>query len=285
MGFRCQLGGAGQAVNRQRPVQAARAQQPDHWPEVTMDEDKRIGPLRASTPNSLQQCGMATTDKAKTTDSDSNGAVEGAYRHIRGAIIRGDLASGEVLLEARLAERIGVSRTPVREALSRLASEGLITLGRYRRAQVASFSMTDVAEVFRLRGKLEGHAARRACRRISEEDIARLEAIEDEMEAAFAELGWHRHLPRFDELNNAFHGIIARAADSPRLEKILASSLELPASIFNFYKEALDERTARTHRQHREIIAALKARNPDWVEAAMSAHLFSILNEPSPDPD
>ena len=250
-----------------------------------MGEDERIEPLRASTPNSLQQWDMATTKKATTPDSDSNGAVDIAYRHIRGAIIRGELASGEILLEARLAERIGVSRTPVREALSRLASEGLITLGRYRRAQVASFSMTDVAEVFRLRGKLEGHAARRACRRISEEDIARLEAIEDEMEAAFAELGWHRHLPHFDELNNAFHGIIARAADSPRLEKILASSLELPASIFNYYKEALDERTERTHRQHREIIAALKARNPDWVEAAMSAHLFSILNDPAPDPD
>jgi DNA-binding GntR family transcriptional regulator len=226
---------------------------------------------------------MTTPDKANPRDS--NGAVDSAYRHIRGAIIRGELTSGEVLLEARLAERIGVSRTPVREALSRLASEGLITLGRYRRAQVASFSMADVAEVFRLRGKLEGHAARRACRRISDDDIARLEAIEAEMEAAFAELGWHSHLPHFDELNNAFHGIIARAADSPRLEKILASSLELPASIFNFYKEALDERTARTHRQHREIIAALKARNPDWAEAAMSAHLFSILNDPSPDPD
>ena len=105
------------------------------------------------------------------------------------------------------------------------------------------------------------------------------------MEAAFAELGWHSHLPRFDELNNAFHAIIARAAASPRLEKILASSLELPASIFNYYKEALDERTERTHRQHREIIAALKARNPDWAEAAMSAHLFSILNDPAPDPD
>ena len=115
---------------------------------------------------------MTTPDKA--TPRDSNGAVDGAYRHIRGAIIRGELASGEVLLESRLAERIGVSRTPVREALSRLASEGLVSLGRYRRAQVSSFSMADVAEVFRLRGKLEGHAARRACRRISEEDIARL---------------------------------------------------------------------------------------------------------------
>lgn len=227
---------------------------------------------------------MTTPENPTPRDSDGNGAVETAYRFIRSAIIRGELATGQTLLESRLAERIGVSRTPVREALSRLANEGLVVLGRYRRGQVASFTMADVAEVFRLRGRLEGHAARRACHRISAADIARLEAIEDEMEAAFTELGWHRHLPHFDELNNEFHAIIARAADSPRLEKILASSLELPASIFNFYSEALDERTARTHRQHREIIAALKARNPDWAEAAMSAHLFSILNDPAPDP-
>ena len=229
---------------------------------------------------------MTPQDDPISRASESSGAVESAYRHIRGIIIRGELTSGEVLLESRLAERIGVSRTPVREALSRLANEGLVVLGRYRRAQVASFSMADVAEVFRLRGKLEGHAARRACLRMTAADILRREAIESELEAAFAELGWHKHLPSFDKLNNEFHGIIARAADSPRLEKILASSLELPASIFNHYTETFDERTERTHRQHREIIAALKARNPDWAEAAMSAHLFSILNDPAPaDPE
>jgi len=228
---------------------------------------------------------MTNQDNAGSRDGEASGAVETAYRFIRTAIISGDLTSGETLQESKLAERIGVSRTPVREALSRLASEGLVVLERYRRGQVASFSQTDVAEVFRLRGKLEGHGARRASRRISAADIARLEAIEDEMEAVFAELGWHRHLSRFDELNNEFHGIIARAADSPRLERILASSLELPASIFNYYIEPLDERTRRTHRQHREIIAALKARNPDWAEAAMSTHLFSILNDPAPDPE
>jgi DNA-binding GntR family transcriptional regulator len=228
---------------------------------------------------------MTNQDNATARDSETSGAVETAYRFIRTAIISGDLTSGETLQESRLAERIGVSRTPVREALSRLASEGLVVLERYRRGQVASFSMAEVAEVFRLRGKLEGHGARRACRRISADDIARLEAVEDEMEAVFAELGWHRHLSRFDELNNEFHAIIARAADSPRLEKILAYSLELPASIFNHYIEPLDERTRRTHRQHREIIAAFKARNPDWAEAAMSAHLFSILNDPAPDPE
>lgn len=228
---------------------------------------------------------MTNQDNAGSRDGETSGAVETAYRFIRTAIISGDLTSGETLRESKLAVRIGVSRTPVREALSRLASEGLVVLERYRRGQVASFSQADVAEVFRLRGKLEGHGARRASRRIPAADIARLEAIEDEMEAVFAELGWHRHLSRFDELNNEFHGIIARAADSPRLERILASSLELPASIFNYYIEPLDERTRRTHRQHREIIAALKARNPDWAEAAMRTHLFSILNDPAPDPE
>ncbi|RKE74523.1 GntR family transcriptional regulator [Pseudorhodoplanes sinuspersici] len=229
---------------------------------------------------------MSRPDSATIArDGDASGAVETAYRFIRTAIISGDLRSGETLQESRLAERIGVSRTPVREALSRLSNEGLVILGRYRRGQVASFSQADVAEIFRLRAKLEGHGARRACRRITAEEIARLEAVEDEMESVFDQLGWHRHLSRFDELNNEFHAIIARAADSPRLEKILASWLELPASIFNVYTEPLEERTRRTHRQHREVIAAMKARNPDWAEAAMSAHLFSILNDPAPDPD
>lgn len=221
---------------------------------------------------------------SSTADApDASGAVETAYRFIRQAIISGDLAAGETLQEARLAELIGVSRTPVREALSRLSNEGLVVLERYRRGQVASFTQEDVAEVFRLRAKLEGHAARRAATRISSGEIEQLEAVEAEMETAFESLGWHRHLPRFDELNNEFHAIIARAADSPRLVRILASSLELPASIFNYYSEPVEARTRRTHRQHREIIDALKSRNPDWAEAAMSAHLFSILNDPKPD--
>jgi DNA-binding GntR family transcriptional regulator len=213
---------------------------------------------------------------------DANGAVEAAYRYIRNAIISGELRSGETLQEARLAERIGLSRTPVREALSRLSNEGLVVLERYRRGQVASFSSADVAEIFRLRAKLEAHGARRAATRIKAADIAHLEEIEAEMEREFEDLGWHKHLSRFDQLNNDFHATIARAAESPRLEKILASSLELPASIFNFYSEPVEERTRRTHRQHHEIIDALKARNEDWAEAAMGAHLLSLFTESPP---
>lgn len=228
---------------------------------------------------------MGDTPASSKSAGEGNGAVDVAYRFIRAAIISGDLRSGEALQEAKLAERIGVSRTPVREALSRLSNEGLVVLERYRRGQVASFSQADVAEIFRLRAKLESHGARRAATRITAEQIAHLESVEAEMEAHFAEVGWHKHLARFDELNNVFHGTIAAAADSPRLERILASSLELPASIFNIYSEPVDDRTRRTHRQHHEILSALRARNADWAEAAMSAHLLSILAEPQPTPE
>jgi DNA-binding GntR family transcriptional regulator len=204
-------------------------------------------------------------------------AVETAYSSIRRAIITGELRSGDKLQEAKLADKIGVSRTPVREALTRLSTEGLVVLERYRRGYVAHFSAKDVEEIFRLRAVLEAHSTARAATRISNAEIAKLEALEQEMEEAFNRLGWHAHLERFDELNTAFHMVIARAADSQRLELILASSLELPASIFNSYVEPVEDRTRRTHVQHHEILAALKMRNADWAAAAMSAHLLSLL--------
>jgi DNA-binding GntR family transcriptional regulator len=204
-------------------------------------------------------------------------AVDVAYGHIRRGIVVGDLRSGDVLGESRLAQEIGVSRTPVREALGRLHAEGLVVLERYRKCTVAKLTADDMAERYRLRAMLEGHAASRAATRITEAQLTELEAIEDQMEAAFHADGWHGHLPEFDRLNNEFHALIARAADSSRLVDVLASALELPASIFPNYSEPGTARTLRTHRQHREIIAALRMRNAPWAEAEMAAHLLSIV--------
>ena len=242
-----------------------------------------MGGNRGGKVRDLDEIGERTREATARGDKGGRGAVETAYRQIRKAIITGKLRSGDPLQEARLAEKIGVSRTPVREALSRLSAEGLVVLERYRRGYVAHFSARDVAEVFRLRGTLEGDAAGRAALLITNEEIARLEALEEEMEQIFEQLGWHNHLETFDRLNTEFHMVIARASDSPRLERLLASSLELPASIFNTYAEPVDTRTRRTHAQHREIIAALRARNVAWAQAAMSAHLFSLLVLPKED--
>ena len=205
------------------------------------------------------------------------GAAETAYRQIRHLILTGELRSGDTLLENSLANRIGVSRTPIREALNRLSAEGLVVLERYRRGHVATFSREDGMEIFRLRAILEGHAAARAAMRITDADIGRLQELERAMESQFETLGWNEHLEGFDAMNSQFHAIIAAASDSPRLERILASSLELPASIFNYYSEPVEERTRRTHAQHREILSALRARSPEWAQAAMNAHLLSLL--------
>ncbi len=217
------------------------------------------------------------TAKDLSREGSSTSAVEIAYHHIRHLILTGEMRSGDKLLENQLATAIGVSRTPIREALNRLNAEGLVVLERYRRGIVADFSLDDAVEIFRLRAILEGHAAGRAATRISDADFARLQELERVMEAQFEELGWNEHLEGFDKLNAEFHAVIAAAAESPRLEKILASSLELPAAIFNRYSEPVEVRTRRTHAQHREILAALKARNPEWAQAAMNAHLFSLL--------
>jgi DNA-binding GntR family transcriptional regulator len=209
------------------------------------------------------------------------GAADTAYRWIRRAILSGEFRSGDKLSEKLLAERIGVSRTPVREALARLGSQGLVVLEHYRRGFVARFTPEDAQEILRLRALLEGHAAERAATRIGAEDLDRLDHLQDRMERAYADLGYARYLPLFEDLNATFHAIIATAADSPRIQRIFETNLELPAVGLSIYREADDPRTVRSLAQHREIIAALRARNPQWARHAMSAHFLCLLLAPA----
>jgi DNA-binding GntR family transcriptional regulator len=213
-------------------------------------------------------------------DAEALPAAELAYREIRRAILRGEFSSGRQLVEKELAGWLGVSRTPVREALSRLANQGLVVAAHYRRGYVASFSVEDFQEILRLRSVLEGLAAAAAARSIDAAGIAHLVALQDEMEKLYAGLGFERYQEHFDRLNAQFHQVIARSAASPRLNHILENSLELPALHLSKYAEENDRRMARTHWQHREIIAALAARNPAWAEAQMTAHLISLVLPP-----
>lgn len=203
--------------------------------------------------------------------------VATAYNGIRKAIVQGELQAGDQLREQELAERLGVSRTPVREALNLLSAEGLVVLERYRGGHVARFTEDDVYEIWKLRAQLEGYAAGRAATRITEAQLERMVALQVEMERVFERSGWYDSVLEFDELNSEFHAVVAEAADSPRLEGILHHSLDFPAAVLRQYAEPLDDRTRRTFRQHRELIDALRMRNPDWAEAQMSAHLASLI--------
>ncbi len=152
-----------------------------------------------------------------------------------------------------------------------------MVIERYRQAYVARFTEDEVHEIWQLRARLEGYAARRAAARITPAALERLESLEAEMEQVYDQRGWVRSVQQFDELNAAFHMVIAEAADSPRVRSMLTSSLELPAAILTRYAEPVDDRIRRTFWQHREIIAALRLGNPEWAEAQMFAHLVSLI--------
>lgn len=197
-------------------------------------------------------------------------ANERAYQRIRDAIVSGTFPAGTHLAEQRLAEIAGVSRTPVREALRRLNAEHFVRFVPNRGAYVADWSHDAIDEIYRLRGLLEGHAAARAATRIDAAGIDRLARC-----AARIDEQIHGPAIDFDRImaaNHEFHTTILEAAESPRLLGLLQSLVETPMilkTLANYRREDLE----RSNQHHAELVAACQARDAQWAEAVMLAHL------------
>lgn len=197
-------------------------------------------------------------------------ASDRAYAQIRGLILSGELAPGAQLGEEALAERCGVSRTPVRDALRRLEAELLVKRSESQRSFVAGWSLDDVADGFELRAMLEGHAARRAAERMNDERMGRLRAINHAIGRAVR--ASPADVAGFLEHNRAFHAAILEAANSPRLAALLATLVEQPVvwrTAHHYGRDAL----LRSHGEHDELLAAFARRDGAWAEAVMAAHI------------
>lgn len=216
------------------------------------------------------------TETSETLDGiDLSDSVGRAYSAIRGWIFDGTLAAGRELQEAQLAELVGVSRTPVRAALVRLQSEGLVVYERYRRYTVVTLDGEELDRIFELRVELEGLAARRAAAFINEAGLQRLRDLADAMERV-VEADRPGVSREFDALNTRFHTAILKAANNTRLESMLGALIGLPLSLLEQYQPRLRQHFRRSCQHHREIIAALTQRDPTWAEAQMRAHILSV---------
>jgi DNA-binding GntR family transcriptional regulator len=190
---------------------------------------------------------------------------------VRELILRGDFPAGARLGEVELAERLGVSRTPVREALGRLAAEGLVEIIPNRGARVTSWTVAELEGVFDLRTALEPRLTALAVPQATDTDIAAL----DELARAMLDVGTpgpDQDLDAIVPLNREFHGRLVELADQPAMATALAGAIHAPIVLRNFHTyDAASLRRSLAH--HVEIVAAVRAGDPVWAQAVMTAHI------------
>jgi DNA-binding GntR family transcriptional regulator len=196
-----------------------------------------------------------------------------AYELIRTAILQGDFLPGRRLKEDELTTLCEVSRTPVREALRRLALEGLVIVTPNAGAQVSSISSQELDEVYALRAMIESHAARRAAELIDTSSLARLRVLAAQMERAAADAGANLSV-EFTPANAEFHRIILEAAMSPRLSAMAALVIEVPLTVRTLARYSRKD-LARSMGHHRELIDALEARDGEWAASVMKSHILA----------
>ncbi len=215
---------------------------------------------------------MATTSAAKTH-------AMRALIELRKRIIDGDFPGGMRLFEVALAEEMEISRTPVREAMSRLAEEGLLERAPNGGFMVRSFAYSDVIDTIELRGVLEGTAARLAAERGVEE--ARLQEIGEvvrRLDGCFGDLPDEVDFEGYSELNGVFHDLLAALPGSATFERELDRVKKLPfASPSAFLPDrsqlsAFRRSLAVGQEQHRELVAAIAAREGARAEALAREH-------------
>jgi DNA-binding GntR family transcriptional regulator len=198
----------------------------------------------------------------------------GVLERLRALILTGEYGPDERLIEEQLAERLGVSRTPVRQALTMLEAEGLVEITPNRGATVCSFSIEDVWDIYDLRAVLEGHAARRAAGRIERRELERLRELAREMEGLPGQFDDHEEEIRaLVALNQGFHGTIVEASRNRRLERLINRTVEIPLMFKAFYWYTLHERTISNH-YHRQILEALENGDADRAEIIMREHVY-----------
>ncbi len=200
-------------------------------------------------------------------------ASERAAGAVRELILHGEFAAGARLGEAELAERLGVSRTPVREALTRLAAEGLVEIVPNRGARVSSWTVDELEEVFDLRAALEPRLTALAVPHASVEDVDELEVLAEEM-LAVGSPGLAQDLDAIVPLNRAFHERLVALADHPAMAGALAGAIHAPIVLRNFHAYD-DAALRRSLGHHLEIVAAVRVGDATWAQAVMTAHIHN----------
>ena len=199
-------------------------------------------------------------------------AKEKAYTRIRNTILSGSFPPGYQLKEEELSEFCGVSRTPVRQAIQRLAGEGLVTIKENHRSYVTDLTAEEFEQAFDVALMLESYSAGLAVQRLTEAELQKLRELEERMEK-LAE-GNIREYRRFLELNMEFHNLIHKASGNRNLFEMIQRVPDIANTIL--LKSGDMKSMKEVQANHRNIIAALELRDAKLAELQMKVHIESI---------
>jgi len=193
---------------------------------------------------------------------------ERVYERLRGWIVNGDLAPGEVLRDGELAEKLGVSRTPVREAIRRLVDNGLLEASANRWTRVAEIKPEDVDHLLPIIRSLEVLALDLAMPRMLPDGVREMERANRRLEQALA-AGDHVAAA---EANRAFHNAFLSRAGNPELEQVLLNVTLKFRRTGVFYFRAVELTPSESVAEHEELIEAIRARKPARYRALLERH-------------
>lgn len=190
------------------------------------------------------------------------------FNTLREAILKGELKPGERLMELQLASKLGVSRTPIREAIRMLEQEGLAVTVPRKGAEVARMTEKDMEDVLQIREVLDELAVCIACEQMSQEELKELQYYMHEVEK-YTKTG---DVTKIAEADVRFHDIIYHATGNPKLVNILSNLRE---QMYRYRVEYLKEESSYPMllKEHREIVEGLMEKNKHKVTSAMQRHV------------
>lgn len=192
------------------------------------------------------------------------------FKTLREAILRGDLAPGERLMEIKLANQLGVSRTPIREAIRKLELEGLVVMVPRKGAEVAKITEKDLRDVLEVRASLEELAISLACERITDEKIAELkDALEQ-----FRTVIKGQDVAKIAQMDVAFHDVIFESTQNARLVQMVNNLRE---QMYRYRLEYLKDFSthSRLDEEHVKIFEAVSARDIESATALIREHIYN----------
>lgn len=202
--------------------------------------------------------------------------AEDAYAVLREAIDSGRYPAGRRLKEVALGQELGMSRTPIREALRRLQREGAITITANRGAVVRAVATDELDDIYSLRAVIEGFCASRAATRMDPVAVTHLAGVNDEFERCARDPA--ASIDTLMRLNDVFHAMIVSGSGNARVGHVLDKAVIVPMAVRRGFWATHEAReTAAVY--HREIVEAIRAGDAFRAEAVMRSHVYAIKDD------